>query len=860
MGGAVLLSCGALFASQPIARWSFDEGTVVADREVGPEVLDGNATGVTFIEGVGRKGRALHFGQDGARVDMPKSERYAFDNSESFCVSFWLRTTYRRFCSFIMTKDKPGGRVSYSFCLGRERRRISFELWSWSTVKLVSRGEVADGRWHRVEGAYDAGSNQAFLIVDGKVEAARKVGKGGPKEVMLRLGDNVDAHQQFYGDLDDVTIASGVPEALVPIIEAHQRWSLLTKEEISRAQDRYLERMARPRFRRVKTAAEWQEHAAAARQHVLECMSLWPLPKRVPPKTHISGSIEHDAYTLKRIYWQTWPDYYASGYLYVPKKATFPAPAILCPHGHWRDGLRNEVVQARCISLATKGYVVLAVDSVHVYNWAAGIVPMTVMCWNNIRGVDLLCSLPEVDSDRLGVTGCSGGGQQTFYLMALEDRLDVAIPVCMVSQWRRIVAASWHHCRCNHVPGILTRFDTPELTACFAPRPALLICVTGDWTKWLPKEGFPEIQSVYKLFQASDRVKCTQYKSGHAYSLPMREEAYGWLNQWLKGTRDIALAKEPEHVPETPERLKQLDGPPQGRKHASTIAAEILARCGFDDTPVGADASARLNKIRDGFITLTHEVEVENIAEAKAVAEPEATEAYHVERFVITSEREIPVPTVIVHGRDKGARPAVILVNPDGKATLLTARWKLVTDLADQGFVVCVIDPRPFGELGLNRAAQDMNGIVFGRPELAVAAHDVKCVAGWLRSREDVEGARVTCVGFGDGAVVAIAAGLYDEGLAQIAALGLGDTYSSRDRLPRCPRILSVGDLPQLVAALAPRAAWIQGMNQPKAYEWTREAYLEWGALERFMTTDAQPANPDIVEWLKTGGLDRTGE
>jgi len=784
---------------------------------------------------------------------MPKSERYAFDSSESFCISFWLRTTYRRFCSFIMTKDRPGGRVSYSFCLGRERRRISFELWSWATVKLVSRDEIADGQWHHVQGAYDAASNQAFLIVDGKVEAARKVGKGGPKEVMLRLGDNVDAHQQFYGDLDDVMIASGIPEVLSPIIEAHQRWSLLTKGEISQAQDRYLERMGRPRFRKVKSADEWREHAAAARQQVLECMSLWPLPDRLPLKTHIAGSIEHDAYTLKRIYWQTWPDYYASGYLYLPKKAELPAPGILCPHGHWRGGLRNEVVQARCISLATKGYVVLAVDSVHVYNWAAGLVPMTVMCWNNIRGVDLLCSLPEVDAGRLGVTGCSGGGQQTFYLMALEDRLDVAIPVCMVSEWRRILATNWHHCRCNHVPGILTRSDTPELAACFAPRPALLICVTGDWTKWLPKEGFPAIKSVYDLFGATDRVRCTQYKSGHAYSRPMREEAYGWLNQWLKGTSDTAFAKEPEHVPETPERLKQLDGPPQGRKHASTIAAEILERGGFDESPARADVVARLRKIRDGFVALTHERGVEDVTEAKAMGDPEVIDGCHVERFVITSEQEIPVPTVVVYGRGKRPRPAVVLVEPDGKAALLTARWELVTDLADQGFVVCAVDPRPFGEHGVNRAAHDMNGIVFGRPELAVAAHDLKCVAGWLRSREDVDDARVSCVGFGDGAVVAIAAGLYDEGLAQIGALGLGDTYRSRDRLPRCPRVLSVGDLPQLVAALAPRPVWIQGVNQPKAYDWTRGAYRERGVLERFKMTDAQPAEPDIAAWLRAG-------
>jgi cephalosporin-C deacetylase-like acetyl esterase len=209
---------------------------------------------------------------------------------------------------------------------------------------------------------------------------------------------------------------------------------------------------------------------------------------------HVSGKLERDGYTVKRVYWQTWPGYYASGYLYEPEGLSGKAPGILHPHGHWENGARHPVVQSRLIALARKGYVGLVVDSVHAYDYYAGVTPLTIMTWNNIRGIDLLCSLPEVDPERIGCTGCSGGGQQTLYLMCVEDRLTAAVPVNLVSEARRIIAADMTHCPCNHVAGFLAETDETEASAVFAPRPTLYICVTQDWTRWFPQEGYPEIR------------------------------------------------------------------------------------------------------------------------------------------------------------------------------------------------------------------------------------------------------------------------------------------------------------------------------------------------------------------------------
>ncbi len=253
---------------------------------------------------------------------------------------------------------------------------------------------------------------------------------------------------------------------------------------------------------------EWEARKKELRQQVLDCLGLWPLPERVPLDVQVAARKKRDGYELQRIYWQVLPGVRASGWLYVPENIRGRAPAILCPHGHWNTGARHPTVQRRCIVLAKKGYVVLAVDSVHLDDYRVGVNPVGLMTWNNIRAIDLLASRDDVDPERIGCTGASGGGQQTMYLMAVEPRIAAAAPTVMISYFERIIAFDVAHCYCNHVPAILRYTDEPEICAAFAPKPALYMCDTRDWTQWFPHEGFPEIKRIYELYGAADRVQC----------------------------------------------------------------------------------------------------------------------------------------------------------------------------------------------------------------------------------------------------------------------------------------------------------------------------------------------------------------
>ena len=489
----------------------------------------------------------------------------------------------------------------------------------------------------------------------------------------------------------------------------------------------------------------------------------------------------------------------------------------------------------RLISLAKKGYVALGVDSVHAYDYYAGVSPLTLMIWNDIKALDLLCSLPEVDRERIGVTGCSGGGQQTFYLMALEDRIKAAVPVNMVSEVRRILAIDMAHCPCNHVPGAMANMDQTEMAACLAPRPSLYICVTGDWTKWFPQEGYPEIESIFGLYGETEKVKCIQHDWHHDYNQAMREQAYGWFNRWLKGIDDLEQAKEPPLQTESLAMLAALDGPPEGARGTEAVFEETRSRRAapaFEaKSAVTVGRSAR--RVREDLRALFHEpaAYVEPMPE---VLSRETVEGVHIIRVLVRTEEDVRVPVVMLLPEERrGKLPAAVVASDRGKALLLSAGWEELAARVRMGTCLALVDPRFMGEWGLDANAQRLNGIFFGRPPAAVGSHDLAAVAAWLRERPEVLADRVGVVSLGDAGPLALFAAALDEEIAFAAAPDIGPTYAAGREHPTASHLVTVGDLPEVAASCAPRPLVIGGVAEDEGWPVTEAAYGTLEARER---------------------------
>ena len=333
----------------------------------------------------------------------------------------------------------------------------------------------------------------------------------------------------------------------------------------------------------------WERRRRELRAQVLVAEGLWPLPRLAPLEPVIHGRIDRDGYGVEKVFFASTPGHYVSGNLYRPKGKAGKLPAVLCPHGHWPNGRFLEVgeadareqikmgaektmegarypLQARCAMLAKLGCVVFHYDMVgyadsRAIEHRAGFADaeavlrlqsfMGLQTLNSLRALDFVAGLPDVDPRRIGVTGASGGGTQTFILGAIDDRPAVAFPAVMVS------AAMQGGCVCENAPDLRVRTNNVEIAALFAPRP-LGMTGANDWTREIETKALPELKRIYALYDAPGAVMARHFPFPHNYNQVSRELMYGWMAEHLGLGRPAPVAEEP-FLPIPPAELSVYD-------------------------------------------------------------------------------------------------------------------------------------------------------------------------------------------------------------------------------------------------------------------------------------------------------------
>lgn len=347
-------------------------------------------------------------------------------------------------------------------------------------------------------------------------------------------------------------------------------------------------------FEVPETVEDWQDRRAELRRQLLVSQGLWPMPDKTPLNAVIHGKLDQGDYTIEKVYFESMPGFFTTGNLYRPIGDAGARPGVLCPHGHWPDGrfhdagrqlVREMIVggaerfedggrsplQARCVQLARMGCVVfhydmmgnadsqqISRDIVHGFaeqraamndaeNWGLYSPQaeshlqsiMGLQTISSIRALDFITTLPDVDAERIAVTGASGGGTQTFLLSALDDRVKISVPAVMVSTGMQ------GGCTCENASLLRIGTGNVEIAGVFAPKPQCLIAA-DDWTKEMATKGFPELKQLYTLLGAEDQVELHPFiHFPHNYNNVSRAVMYHWLNTHLQLGHETPILEQP---------------------------------------------------------------------------------------------------------------------------------------------------------------------------------------------------------------------------------------------------------------------------------------------------------------------------
>jgi len=586
------------------------------------------------------------------------------------------------------------------------------------------------------------------------------------------------------------------------------------------------------------TRESWEAKRAEVRRRFLIGCGLWPLPERTPLNTKISDRMEFDGYSIEKVSFEAYPGFLVTGNLYRPL-GEGPFPAVINPHGHWEAGrLQNDEscsVPARCITLARMGIVAFAYDMIgyndsvqFMHRWGSpelalwGIHPFGMQLWSSIRALDFVEGLPGVDKTRLGCTGASGGGTQTFALYSVDDRLAVAAPVNMISSTMQ------GGCVCENAPLIRLGASNMEIGAMMAPRPLLLISATGDWTRETPRVEFPAIREIYGLYGAEAQVENVHIDAGHNYNAASRAAMYAFFGKHLLGAEGAwrGVEEGTVAVPEAGALRVFPDGKtPEGYPGFQEIIAQMKAeRAEAATRALAADTFRAENAHLLGDVLGAAAVAVNSLAPERVGVE--RRDGHVLERWILRrSGAGDAVPALLYRGVDGNAQEAVVLVQGraafapewqagEGKAAFAKSEGPgpgpLVQGLLDAGKMVLCIDAFLIGEHHAPEARTERLREpfldTFLPSDLGLRVQDVLTAVAYLDARRDTTGT-VTVAGFGDGAVWALLAGAMDGRIGRVVydAAGL-PTEDDADYLRRAyvPGLRAVGGLAAARALYAP--------------------------------------------------------
>ncbi len=661
---------------------------------------------------------------------------------------------------------------------------------------------------------------------------------------------------------------------------------------------------------KLKTKADWE----ARQEKVKKLFSkvVGEFPEKTPLNAKITGVVSKDNFKVEKIIFESQPNFYVTAAMYIPNNLKGKTAAIIYTCGHSILGIKELVYQKVCINLVNKGFVVFAFDPVsqgeRVQYYDAGLGKSVVggctsehsyegtqcfmigtslakyMIWDGIRAVDYLLTRPEVDPNRIGITGRSGGGTQSSYIAAFDSRIKAVAPENYITSFKRLwdtigpqdAEQVFYH-------GIANGLDHADLLEVRAPKPALQISTSRDFFSIQgAKETEKEVNKVYEVFGVKENFYRVEDDDKHSSTKKNREALYTFFQEHLN-LPGSSIDEEVEYL--TPEEFK------------ITETGQVVTSLGGETifTLNKKEAQKSINKIKlsekniDTYLidVVKSAKEIVGYTKPKNIDDAVFTgryenEGYIIEKYFIIGETNSPIPFLLFIPNKITASPIVYL-NPKGKS----AEFEEVEWLVKQGHVVLAADLIGFGELkqhihsksqfsifGSISNPQWGGPVVTGISIVGIHASDIQRLVHFLKNKSGIKSESIFAIAKGDVAPALAHAAAFEKSFSKIvlieplvsyASVVLNKFYKVNPMYPYIPGVLTEYDLPNIEAALAPSKLLIVNAKDQMGKELSQKmldenfaivkaSYKKQNATENLQIIklkEKQSAFDLYTEWLK---------
>lgn len=581
----------------------------------------------------------------------------------------------------------------------------------------------------------------------------------------------------------------------------------------------------------IRSRVEWERVKEKRREELREMLGLSPWPERTPMDLRVTGKLEGPGYSVEKIVYQSLPGFYVTGNLYVPKGLSGPAPAVIyvCGHSGSEDGAKTQY-QRHGISLARNGYVAFILDPIQIaevfglhhgvyglgmHDWySRGYTPAGIEVWNAMRAIDYLETRTDVDKDRIGMTGRSGGAAMSWFTAAVDMRVKVTAPVMGISTYAANVEANTQklHCDCMF-PVNFHKHDLLHLGALIAPRP--LLVAVGKQDALFPVPGYLDfrrvISALYDSYGKESEFKLIEVDTGHTDSDFLREEAVKWMDRFLF-KKDRALEMEYEN--HSPKDLRVL-GPDEPAGARNALAHEWFVpqkkSGGYKDAAAWSKRRAELE------ILLRQRLSV-------AAGASQVKEAGR--EWQMTAPDGVTVRAVWT--RPRGAERVGVIVYVASENEDDAAAARMMNRLhAPDGMGKLIVFPRGVGERWSATEYRDVlrNAMHIGGSVDTLRVRDVAGAIRALMARGDVDASHITVMGRGVAGVTGMYAALLEPRVEHVV---LSDAPESHVQGPVVLGVMRETELGEEAGMLSSRRLTF-APRMPAGFAAAREIYTLTG-------------------------------